>query len=150
MRIREPGKPEEGFVITWDEVDDAGKCLRAIFDLMDKWTQKKEEEEYIRNDIATASSLFNAFVQEVVDRKKSMQHNKFPGIKNVHFSGPVTVVVWDDGTLTRVRCQDDDFLIDYEKGLAMAIAKKVLGTNNTGSDYYDIFKKWLPKTKEDK
>lgn len=60
-------------------------------------------------------------------------------IKVVHFSGPVTTVIWEDGTKSQVRCQDgDDF--DPEKGLALAIAKRVLG--NKGS-WYDEIKKWV-------
>ena len=65
-------------------------------------------------------------------------------IKKVHFSGGVTVVIFEDGTKTIVRCQDGE-AFDPEKGLAMAICKKVLGTNKSGSNYYDVFKKWLPK-----
>lgn len=69
----------------------------------------------------------------------------FPGIKAVHFSGPCTVIVWDDKTKTMVRCKNEN--IDYEKGFAMAVAKKVFGTNKSGSNYYDIFKKYLPEDK---
>lgn len=65
-------------------------------------------------------------------------------IKNVYFNDPVTVVMWEDGTKTIVRCGKND-IYDHEKGLAMTIAKKALG--NTGN-YYDEFKKWLPKQKE--
>ena len=61
-------------------------------------------------------------------------------IKDVIFSGPCTIVLWKDGTKTIVRCENEFF--DREKGLAMAICKKVLGTNNSGSNYYDIFKKY--------
>ena len=67
-------------------------------------------------------------------------------IKNVIFSGPCTIVLWNDGTKTIVRCENEFF--DKEKGLAMAICKKVLGTNNSGSNYYDIFKKWCPDEEE--
>ena len=61
-------------------------------------------------------------------------------IKDVIFSGPCTIVLWKDGTKTIVRCENEFF--DKEKGLAMAICKKVLGTNKSGSNYYDVFKKW--------
>ena len=61
-------------------------------------------------------------------------------IKDVIFSGPCTIVLWKDGAKTIVRCENEFF--DREKGLAMAICKKVLGTNNSGSNYYDIFKKY--------
>lgn len=45
--------------------------------------------------------------------------------------------------MTIVRAENEVF--DPEKGLAMAICKKALGTNKSESNYYDIFKKWLPK-----
>lgn len=65
-------------------------------------------------------------------------------IKKVYFNPPVTVVIWEDGTKTIVRTQDDD-MFDPEKGLAMAISKKVLGNNG---NYYDEFKKWLEPYRE--
>lgn len=64
-------------------------------------------------------------------------------IKNVIFNDPATIVFWDDGTKTVVKAENEPF--DPEKGLAMAIAKKALG--NKG-DYYNEFKKWLPKEEE--
>ena len=67
-------------------------------------------------------------------------------IKNVIFSGPCTIVQWSDGDKTIVRCENDDF--DKEKGLAMAIVKKFFGTNESKSNYNDIFKKWIPDEDE--
>lgn len=66
-------------------------------------------------------------------------------IRNVIFSGPATIVFWNDGTKTVVKCQPGD---DYDRhmGLAMACAKKLLG--NTGS-YYEVFKKWIPGAYQD-
>lgn len=61
-------------------------------------------------------------------------------IKNVIFNDPATIVFWSDGSKTVVKAHLDDY--DPEKGLAMAIAKKALG--NEGN-YYNVFKKWLPK-----
>ena len=66
-------------------------------------------------------------------------------IKNVIFNGPCTIVQWSDGDKTIVKCENEDF--DKEKGLAMAICKKFLGTNKTKSNYNDIFKKWIPEEK---
>lgn len=68
-------------------------------------------------------------------------HSTLPSIKNVYFNDPVTVVLWDDGTKTIVRCQNGD-TYSKEVGLAMCIAKKTLG--NKGN-YNDIFKKWIPE-----
>lgn len=67
--------------------------------------------------------------------------NDIPEIKNVIFNDPATIVFWDDGTKTVVKCQDGDEF-DPEKGLAMAIVKKTYG--NKGS-YCNQLKKWLPK-----
>ena len=67
-------------------------------------------------------------------------------IKNVIFSGPCTIVQWTDGDKTIVRCENENF--DKEKGLAMAIVKKLFGTNESKSNYNDIFKKWLPEKKD--
>ena len=65
-------------------------------------------------------------------------------IKKVIFSNPATIVFWSDGSKTVVKSHLDDY--DPEKGLAMAIAKKALG--NEGN-YYNVFKKWLPKDDEE-
>lgn len=62
-------------------------------------------------------------------------------IKKVLYKNPATIVFWEDGSKTVIKCQKND-KYDPEKGLAMAILKKMNG--NTGS-YYKLFKKWLPK-----
>lgn len=59
-------------------------------------------------------------------------------IKDVIFNEPATIVFWADGTKTVVKCQEGDEF-DPEKGLAMAIAKKVYG--NKGH-YFETVKKW--------
>ena len=64
-------------------------------------------------------------------------------IKNVIFNDTATIVFWSDGTKTVVKCGKND-IYDPEKGLAMAVAKKYLGTNKSHSNYMDEFKKWLP------
>lgn len=63
------------------------------------------------------------------------------GIKDVIFNNPATIVLWNDGTKTVVKVQDGD-RFDPEKGLTMAIVKKLLG--NQGN-YYNYLKKWLPE-----
>lgn len=61
-------------------------------------------------------------------------------IKRVIFNAPATIVFWSDGDKTVVKAVNEPF--DPEKGLAMAITKKLLG-NNKGS-YFNELKKWLP------
>lgn len=64
-------------------------------------------------------------------------------IENVIFSEPATIVFWGDGSKTVVKAQNEDF--DLEKGLAMAISKKVYGNDH---GYYEPFKKWIGKYKK--
>jgi hypothetical protein len=61
-------------------------------------------------------------------------------IKNVIFNDPATIVFWADGTKTVVKAVDEPF--DKEKGLAMAICKKIFG--NKGN-YFNHIKKWTEK-----
>lgn len=69
-------------------------------------------------------------------------------IEKVIFNNPATVILWADGTKTVVKCQDGE-KYDPEKGLAMALVKKMCG--NKGN-YYNIFtkvfKKFGPEEKE--
>lgn len=69
-----------------------------------------------------------------------------PNVKNVYFNKPVTVVLWDDGTKTIVRCQDGD-TYSRETGLALCMAKKAMGNK---SNFNDIFHKWIPEEKKEK
>ena len=61
-----------------------------------------------------------------------------PKIERVIFHDPATIVYWNDGTKTVVKCQDEEF--DKEKGLLAAIAKKVYG--NKGS-FNNIIKRFV-------
>lgn len=93
---------------------------------------------YSKEDIRNFMEVYN-IMNKKFDKTK-------PGwsIKNVIFSDPATIVLWEDGTKTVVKCENEAF--DPEKGLAMALAKKMLG--NKGN-YFNVFKKWIPEEKED-
>lgn len=55
-------------------------------------------------------------------------------IKKVMFNGPATIVYWSDNTKTIVKCMEGEEF-DPEKGLAMAICKRLYGDN-----FHRIFK----------
>ena len=65
-------------------------------------------------------------------------------IKNVIFNDPATIVFWNDGTKTVVKCGKDD-TFEPEKGLAMAISKYFF---DYAGFFNDVFKKWIPKKGE--
>jgi hypothetical protein len=62
-------------------------------------------------------------------------------IEKVIFNDPATIVIWDDGTKTVVKCQEGD-KYNAELGLAMCISKKYFG--NKGN-FNEVFKKWVPE-----
>lgn len=62
-------------------------------------------------------------------------------INKVIYNPPATIVLWADGSKTVVKCSKyDDY--DAEKGLAMALCKKMFGNDNS---YHKIFKKHIPE-----
>ena len=78
--------------------------------------------------------------KEAAERSNYMPTDIRRFIKKVKFNPPATIVFWTDNTKTVVKCSGEDY--DPEKGLAMCICKKVLGDKG---NYYEVFKKWLPK-----
>ena len=64
-----------------------------------------------------------------------------PQIKNVIFNPPATIVFWNDGTKTVVKCQNHEEF-DHEKGLAMAFFKKM---HSNKGHYFEEIKKWTEK-----
>lgn len=79
-----------------------------------------------------------------MDHAWKTNYNKMYGkyfIEEVIFHPPATVVYWKDGTKTVVKCKADE-TFDHEKGLAMAICKKLYGN---GYNFHKVFKKWIPE-----
>ena len=60
--------------------------------------------------------------------------------KRVIFNDPATIVIWEDGSKTIVKCQKGD-VYDPEKGLALCFMKKALG--NKGN-FNNVLKTELP------
>ena len=76
--------------------------------------------------------------------KKNEVKNFINEINKVEFNKPWTIVFWKDGSVSKVKCQGNEWY-DPEKGLAMAIIKHMFEDTN----YYNtIFKTFIPK-KED-
>jgi hypothetical protein len=79
-------------------------------------------------------------VAEDPDAKSTHEVNgDFAAIKQVIFNDPATIVIWWDDTKTVVKCQKGD-TFDKEKGLAMAICKRLYGNE---SNYNNVINKWV-------
>ena len=74
------------------------------------------------------------------------ESHTLPEIKNVNYQykSGLTIVIWEDGTKTFVKCTEEVF--DEEKALAMATAKKAMGNEYK---YFEKIKKWLPEVEYD-
>lgn len=100
-----------------------------------------------------SSTVYGAYSNNVNGKGFIIDHNTHigaisctrypltPQIKNVIFNPPATIVFWNDGTKTVVKCQNQEEF-DHEKGLAMAFFKKMHG--NKGH-YFEEIKKWTEK-----
>lgn len=66
-------------------------------------------------------------------------------IRKVIFNDPATIVLWSDGTKTVVKCGPED-TFDMERGLAMAIVKKMAGNDNR---FHKVFKQYTKKKKKE-
>lgn len=62
--------------------------------------------------------------------------------ENVIFHDPATIVYWDDGTRTVVKCQPGD-VFNAEAGLTTAMLKKYMGNDNT---FNRVINEWLKRT----
>ena len=65
--------------------------------------------------------------------------NLLPKISRVIFNYPATVVFWDDGTKTVVKCQLGD-VYDKEKGLMACMLKRFMGNDNT---FNKVLNRWV-------
>lgn len=104
------------YVVKWDEVPNLSEAAATIFG--------DAIAEFRLND-----SVSSAFRNPTFE------------IKEVIFNNPATIVLWNDGTKTVVKCDPDD-IYEKEVGLALCIAKKALG--NQGN-YNNVFRKWIPE-----
>lgn len=96
-----------------------------------------------KKSLSQAGSLvFSYIIREF--NLDNLGMSAIPNIKNVIFNDPATIVLWEDGTKTVVKCQEGD-TYSKETGLALCIAKKALG--NQGN-FNEVFKKWIPEEEE--
>lgn len=100
----------------------------------------KKEIEYMKNDVKATTTAYNKMYKNKSPRQKALER-----IKKVIFNDPCTIVLWNDGTKTVVKCGEDD-VFDPEKGLAMAISKYFF--DNKGY-FNDVFKKFVQEEKDE-
>lgn len=127
--------------LTFEDVPQAIKNRLSIHDVTSVHVDVNVSNDDVERSIYMMTARGNGKTKYVSDllKDKSVVYNGniYNDIKDVIFNDPATIVFWVDGSKTVVKCRDGE-TFDPEKGLAMAISKKVLG-NNYG--YYETFAK---------
>lgn len=85
---------------------------------------------------------WNAAMQHMRDNPPAPAPLPLP--TNVIFNNPATIVYWNDGTKTVVKCQPGD-VFSAEAGLTTAMLKKYMGNDNT---FNRVINEWLKHTGE--
>ena len=62
-------------------------------------------------------------------KNKSVERITIPAIKRIVYHDPATIVFWQDGTKTVVKCMDGEPFEKYA-GFCAALAKKVFGSTS--------------------
>lgn len=83
-------------------------------------------------------TVFKAIANTGGYRRMYELYSGMLGIKKVIFHDPATIVFWNDGTKTVVKCSKDD-KYNKEAGLAFCIMKKLYGNEYI---FHQILKKW--------
>lgn len=140
MTIMDRSSFSKTYVIMWNEAEsqtDAAVTIWADFfnELSKNSVKSDKHTEYCKKDTESTYYLFKNYTYLA----------KTSEIKDVIFNPPATIVFWNDNTKTVVKTQHGE-PYDPEKGLAMAMCKKMLG--NKGN-YFNVFSKWTKKYYDD-
>lgn len=86
--------------------------------------------DYLMGQVVTVKSIKCGNVEIAEDGRWLFDAGDFEpaiafDIKRIIYNDPATIILWADGTKTVVKAHNEPF--DREKGLAMAIIKKMLG-----------------------
>jgi len=128
----------------WSSVDNVTKYL--LIDELGRRSIRKEPELV---EISQALAHYKHYLQSeqqclMLNSIYGIRISDLMGIKKVIFNAPATIVLWNDGTKTVVKCSEND-IFDPEKGLAFCFLKKLLGDR-----YYKIISSEVRKYDEQK
>lgn len=119
------------------------------FDIYKDVYSANEFSSYISSGIENLRKTLKEAFGELFNLEEDNMSRKSLEVKKVIYSGPCTIVIWADDSKTIVRCQDGD-TYSKEVGLLMCLAKKVWGTNTSGSNFNDYISKVISEKEENK
>ena len=104
----------------------------------------RKESQIMGVDLAAEYRSTSNLYRRAINSYYGIRISDLMGIKKVIFNAPATIVLWNDGTKTVVKCSEND-IFDPEKGLAFCFLKKLLGNG-----YYKIIDSEVSKYDEQK
>ena len=122
------------------------RFIASVDTKADPETEKAREEFFKRAALRNILNPVYGMTGASSDKSKSnndisktkMTHG-CPGIKKVIFNDPATIVLWDDGGKTVVKCSEGDTYSEWS-GLAFCICKKLMG-----DEFHKVFKHWCDR-----
>lgn len=128
------------------------KMSKTIKEVWDNMTREQQDACCVLiGEAAKKNSSLDYEIKKKVAALKAGEHMirvKGTDIRDIIFNGPATIILWRDGSKTVIKLQKGDKW-DPEKAVAMAVMKKVFGTNETGSNYLEFVKPYIEKALED-
>ena len=90
------------------------------------------------NGITWSGNIFSAGIENFFPQKEEVNLAKILYVKKIYAdpAKKTTVVVWADGTKTKVKCSDED-VYSLEAGFWAALAKKVYGSYEDYSRFFN-------------
>lgn len=136
--------------LSYNTIGDVGITITGEVDSIPEFTVEFKNGKYWRVPRKNHRDIYDAMVYSL----DALSTQNIPELKiaaptpiirpyyisKVIFNDPATIVFWADGTKTIVKAVNEPF--DKEKGLAMAICKKIFG--NKGN-YFNVIKEWTEK-----
>ena len=89
----------------------------------DNTNARKIKANYLTSKAEIASKMKNAYMKIIAGSYSKLR------VKNIVFNNPATIVFWEDGTKTVVKCAEGEQFNKYV-GFCAAVTKKVFGNNN--------------------
>ena len=109
---------------SWEERTffEDGNPFKGI-SIRSSWLQPKPDI----HDWGTTYNKLSMILEKEKDKEMGKAKNLEP--TKIIYSYPATIVFWNDGTKTVVKCSDHDYWDNYH-GFCAALAKKMFGTNS--------------------
>lgn len=123
-----------------------GASLSDVLEMLQE--EQKEQEELAEQDMPVDVMIAGLESEDDIPYGAVMvtKDSLIGCIDKVIFNDPATIIIWKDRSRTVVQTQGDE-KFDPEKGLAMALLKRILGNNR---EYYGIFRKYCKNARKGK